>query len=249
MRYREEVLDELYPRLDLSEYYVLWVDLDILFPYAFNDAQMTLRLNGPNIVHQDMHRKDLFLLRDFINSYFIKSGDWYSISKSGKYKGIPYFFKTYEQLSQVRQIVGFVEFNYLNMNMDQSKCVVCVTQNVDFQQEQNRKDYCVTLQGTIIPTLLEKVYDNERKEIITRFENVIQANQYKNDATIQSNSIKITSEDIEYNREAIISAMYAWINNSSQMKRNTFLHMFVNENIFIEKPVPVNVCKDLSALI
>lgn len=247
MRYREEVLDSLYPNYDLSNYYILWLDFDILFPYAFNNASTTIRLNGPNIIHNEINKAEYFLLRDVKNANLVKNGDWYSISKDGYFKGIPYFFENFEQLSQVNQVLGYVEFNYVNMYMEKSKCVVCMSQNVAFEKIQDRKDYTVKLKGTIIPTLLEKIYDEERKEIISKFENVIQASAYQNENTIHSNAIKITTENIALNREDIISSIYSWINNGSKVRQNTFLHMYINQDIYIQKPL--NNCVDLSKLI
>lgn len=238
MRYRNHILEQMYPDYELDGYYILWVDIDVLFPYSFSNANAFLRLNGPEITHS-AKSQDFFLIKDINTKVLIKEGDWYHAGVKEGLPGIPFFFESFEQMQRITQAIGYIEFDYINMYKEACKCVVFMSQNFQLQEKEGNKDYEVKLQGTVVPMLLEKAYGEERKEIISKYENVIQANASNNDKVIHSNVIKQTSKDLEWAKEEMVGGLFCLVNKGYRVEQNLYLHMFLNENIFLYPPVTI----------
>lgn len=204
-KFRENELKILYPKHKLDDKYILWVDFNVLYPYECRNAKSTIVLGGKNIVHEKaLLSKGKLLIQNANVPYQPCDECWYKTSQTGTTSGIPFVFPSLEKLKKVESITCIYSFDYQNAQGKRCRALVYCAKKVSFMEKEcGTKDFHVHLTGTTIPTLLEESNTRERKDIISKYDEVIQIliKESANPSSpmqINSNAIKISLPQEDY---------------------------------------------------
>lgn len=175
-RFREDQLKAMYHSRNLKGFFILWVDFDVLFPYCYTAAEVTISLNGKNIVHEISDQQDHKILVKDKKVRLEKNGEkgvWFeSVLKKGT-EGVPFFFRDFASIQAVETVNCTCVLHY----GQSEETIVYVAKRVRIEHVSNEgKDYCIHLDGTVIPSLMEEKAADERKHIISSYDEVILAN-------------------------------------------------------------------------
>ena len=202
-KFRENELNLLYPNHDLKNKYILWVDFNVLYPYECSSARCTIILGGQNVVYdRNLLAPGKLLVQNATVLCHTMEDCWFKASQTETTSGIPFIFTSLEKLKKVEKITCLYSFDYQNAQGKRCRSIVYCAKKLSFvEKEVGTGDFCVKFDGTAIPALLEKRKAEERKNIISKYDEVIQILiKDCNDSKVQvnTNAIKISIPQEEY---------------------------------------------------